>query len=189
MMKKISLFILLLFPLLTVAQQEANAEIFWNNLKQHCGKAFEGTITQAPANDDFRGKKLVMHVLSCEDNTIRIPFFVGEDRSRTWVLSLDNQRIQLKHDHRHQDGSEDEITQYGGTASNSGLANLQVFPADVFTAELLPPAASNVWWITLENDSFSYNLKRIGSDRIFTVTFDLKNSVETPEAPWGWEKK
>lgn len=186
-MKTRILFVLLLFPIFAMAQQETPAEIFWNNLKQHCGKAYEGSVTAAPENDDFRGHKLVMHVLSCKDNTIRIPFFVGEDRSRTWVLSLENDRIQLKHDHRLEDGSEDEITQYGGRASNSGLANLQVFPADEFTAELLPPAASNVWWITLEDDHFSYNLKRIGTDRVFTVTFDLQTSIKTPEAPWGWD--
>lgn len=188
-MKTRILCFLLLFPMLAVAQQKRNAEIFWNNLMQHCGKAYEGSVTVAPENDDFRGKKLVMHIRSCEDNTIRIPFFVGEDRSRTWVLSLENNRIELKHDHRLEDGSEDEITQYGGRASNSGLANLQVFPADKFTAELLPPAASNVWWITLEDDRFTYNLKRIGTDREFTVTFDLETSINTPEAPWGWKQE
>src|SRR5690606_7850917 len=126
--------------------------------------------------------------LACERNSIRIPFFVGEDRSRTWALTLEDNRIELKHDHRHEDGSEDEITQYGGTASNSGLASLQVFPADEFTAELLPAAASNVWWIGLDEDRFSYSLKRIGTDRIFTVSFDLKNPIEAPEAPWGWQE-
>src|SRR5690554_3853420 len=147
-MKTRFLSILLLFPIFAMAQQQTNAEIFWNNLKQHCGKTYEGSVTQAPENDDFQGKKLVMHVRSCEDKTIRIPFFVGEDRSRTWVLSLDeNQHIKLKHDHRHPDGSEEEVTQYGGTSSNSGLPELQMFPADTETAALIPQAATNVWWI------------------------------------------
>ena len=76
---------------------------------------------------------------------------------------------------------------YGGTAANHGLADLQVFPADPETAELLPLAASNVWWVTLSDTTFSYNLKRIGTDRLFTVEFDLTAPVETPAAPWGWE--
>ena len=48
-----------------------------------------------------------MHVRSCEENRIRIPFFVGDDKSRTWVLTFDSDQIQLKHNHRHEDGSVD----------------------------------------------------------------------------------
>ena len=55
-----------------------------------------------------------MHVRSCKDKTIRIPFFVGDDKSRTWVFTMSKSNlITLKHDHRHKDGSEDKITQYG----------------------------------------------------------------------------
>ena len=168
--------------------QNSPAEEFWHNLQDHCGKSYEGTIRQGMGNDDFDGKTLIMHVRSCEENEIRIPFFVGENRSRTWILRLQDGKIQLKHDHRKPDGSEDKITQYGGTASNTGLANIQVFPADDETAELIPAAATNVWWVTLNEDIFSYNLKRIGSKSNFTVEFDLTKSLETPEAPWGWEE-
>ena len=120
-----SLFLVFMFQLVC-AQKESGAKQFWNTLKQHCGKTFEGTITAgATPNDPFVGKKLVMHVRSCEENRIRIPFFVGDDKSRTWVLTFDNDQIQLKHDHRHEDGSEDKITQYGGKSPNSGLPNIQ----------------------------------------------------------------
>ena len=128
-----------------------------------------------------------MHVRNCDENTIRIPFFVGDDKSRTWVFTYKNDRIQLKHDHRHEDGSEDKVTQYGGTTSNSGSATLQFFPADQQTCDLIPNAAANVWWITLDETSFTYNLRRIGSDRLFTVKFDLTKTVPTPSAPWGWK--
>ena len=171
-----------------MAQGETGAEQFWSTLQKHCGKAYEGQLTEGAGGDAFTGKKLVMHVRSCDDNTIRIPFFVGDDKSRTWVLTLDNQRITLKHDHRDEDGSEDEVTQYGGTASNSGLPGIQVFPADMQTTAIIPAAATNVWWITLDDNEFSYNLRRLGSDRLFTVKFDLKQTVEEPDAPWGWEK-
>ena len=94
-------------------------------------------------------------------------------------------RQKLKHDHRHEDGSEDEITQYGGIASNHGLSNLQTFPADEFTAELIPAAASNVWWIEIEDGkTFTYNLRRLGTDRYFSIQFDLTTEIETPPAPW-----
>ncbi|HEV7382793.1 MAG TPA: hypothetical protein VGN64_23520 [Dyadobacter sp.] len=186
-MKNIIAVLLIFSSLTALAQDKSQAVKFWETLQRHCGKSFEGSLTSTPANDDFAGKKLVMHVRSCEEKTIRIPFFVGEDRSRTWVLTLENDRIQLKHDHRHADGSEDKVTQYGGKATNTGSAEIQVFPADQQTTDLLPQAATNVWWITLNKKSFSYNLRRMGSDRLFTVTFDLSQTVENPAAPWGWK--
>jgi hypothetical protein len=92
----------------------------------------------------------------------------------------------LKHDHRHEDGSEDQITQYGGIASNTGMAGIQFFPADQETADLIPYAANNVWWITIDEISFTYNLRRIGSDRLFSVKFDLTKEVLSPGPAWGW---
>lgn len=180
-------YFLFFFSTVSMAQNSPTEE-FWHNLQDHCGKSYEGTISQGMGNDDFDGKTLIIHVRSCEENEIRIPFFVGENRSPTWILRLRDSKIQLKHDHRKPDGSEDKITQYGGTASNNGLANIQVFPADEETAELIPAAATNVWWVTLDKEIFSYNLKRIGSKSNFTVEFDLSKPLDTPEVPWGWEE-
>ena len=170
-----------------LAQETQTSVKFWDSLKAHCGKSYEGEIVAGgKKGDGFTGKKLIMHVRSCKENTIRIPFFVGDDKSRTWVFTInDDKIIKLKHDHRHKDGSEDTITQYGGESSNVGLANVQVFPADVETAKLIPAAATNIWWVTLDKSSFTYNLKRIGTDRLFTVKFDLTKETETPSAPWG----
>ena len=167
------------------AQQVPGSVKFWENLMKHCGKSYEGEILAGKDNEAFMGKRLVMHVRSCEGNVIRIPFFVGDDKSRTWVFTLENNLIQLKHDHRNEDGSEDEITQYGGTSTNTGLEEIQFFPADQETADLIAYASHNVWWVTLDENSFSYNLRRVGSDRLFTVKFDLTKEVETPPAPWG----
>lgn len=170
-----------------LAQEKSGAKQFWETLKTHCGNSFEGQITEGPTNDNFRGKRLVMHIRSCNENTIKIPFFVGDDQSRTWVLTLQNDRITLKHDHRHEDGSEDKVTQYGGTTPNSGLPGIQIFPADQQTCDLIAYASNNVWWITVDGTSFTYNLRRIGSDRVFSVNFDLTKTIENPSAPWGWK--
>ena len=184
---KAQLYFLLLIPMNFYAQDQIPSEKFWSQLKAHCGKAYQGEIISGGvAGDGFTGKKLVMHVRSCENNTIRIPFFVGEDRSRTWVLQMNSDKIMsLKHDHRHADGTEEKVTQYGGTSSNIGLENLQMFPADAHTTQMLPKAATNVWWFTIDAESFTYNLRRIGSDRLFTVRFDLNQAIATPSAPWG----
>ena len=183
-MKKI--LILLLFPIQIFAQEIPNSVEFWNTLKNHCGKAYEGKIVEGgKEGDGFTGEKLVMHVSLCEENIIRIPFFVGENKSRTWVFTLsDDNLITLKHDHRHKDGSEDKITQYGGTNANTGLPNIQIFHADQETAVLIPAASSNVWWVTLMDSKFTYNLRRIGNNRFFSVEFDLSKEIERPGKPW-----
>jgi hypothetical protein len=187
MLRSIILILIVSFSVKLHAQDKNGAVQFWEVLQKHCGNAYEGTLSETASNDAFTGKKLVMHVRACEGNVIRIPFFVGEDKSRTWFLKLEDNRITLKHDHRHEDGTEDKVTQYGGTASNPGLSNIQVFPADAYTAELIPAAATNVWWITINENEFSYNLRRIGSDRLFIVKFDLTKKISAPSAPWGWK--
>ena len=185
-MKKLITFTFLLFYFVSFSQENETIQ-FWNSLKELCGKAYEGSLELPEDDKQFGGKKLVMHVRSCSKNIIKIPFFVGDDKSRTWVLTFQNDRILLKHDHRHEDGSEDEITMYGGKTTNTGQASIQVFPADEETKKLIPAASSNVWWITLSAKEYTYNLRRLGTDRVFRVVFDLTKEVTIPEAPWGWK--
>lgn len=178
-----------LCPVLARAQAEPPNTVFWRELQKLCGKAYTGTLAAAPADDTtFKDKSLVMHVRACEPDRIRIPFFVGDDRSRTWVLTRMKDRILLKHDHRHKDGTPDAVTMYGGLSTNIGLPTRQMFPADQETANTIPAAAPNVWWIELvPGEHFSYNLRRMGSERHFSIKFDLKTTVAAPEAPWGWK--
>jgi len=163
--------------------------IFWKELNLLCGKSFEGNIIAGSANDTtFAEKKLIMHVRKCSENEIKIPFFVGEDRSRTWILTRTEQGIILKHDHRHNDGTPDKVTMYGGHTSNYGSKIRQVFPADKETAVMLPAAIGNVWWIDIiPGESYIYNLRRVNTNRLFSISFDLKTSIENPGPPWGWK--
>ncbi|WP_420573506.1 hypothetical protein [Kordia sp.] len=186
---KLKIVILFCCVSLTALSQEITpAKKFWNSLQSHCGKAYEGILELPKEDKDFGGKKLVMHVRKCTENEIKIPFFVGEDKSRTWILSYKNDRITLKHDHRHKDGSEDKINFYGGTASNTGKADIQVFPADAKTQKMIPAAATNVWWITIDESRFTYNLRRLGTDRVFKVVMDLTKTIQKPSTPWGWKE-
>ena len=170
------------------AEPSAQAQ-FWEALESLCGQAFAGTLTEnEPPSDDFDGQVLGMHVRECSDDEIRVPFFVGEDRSRTWVFtpSDEGRSLRLKHDHRHEDGTEDAVTQYGGDTTDPGSATVQSFPADDFTAELVPAAATNVWTVELvPGQLFAYQLRRAGTDRRFRVEFDLSQPIATPPAPWG----
>ena len=189
MKPSILIILLLSISFQIYAQEKPACEIFWESLTKHCGKSYEGmVITPILENDPFAGKKLVMQVVDCGDGFIHISFFVGEDKSRTWVLTMEDGLITLKHDHRHEDGSPDKVTQYGGTSSNAGMPGIQFFPADQETANLIPASATNVWWIVLDETSFTYNLRRMGTDRFFSVKFDLTKEVESPGPAWGWEK-
>ncbi|WP_269532734.1 hypothetical protein [Chitinimonas sp. BJYL2] len=164
---------------------EQPADRFLKNLASLCGKAFEGKLVEGNTSDKtFADKKLVMHVRECGDTVVRVPFHVGDDHSRTWVISRTDTGLRLKHDHRHADGSEDAVTQYGGDTSDAGTDTLQAFPADAHTAKLIPAAATNVWRVeVVPGERFSYRLQR--GERRFRVDFDLTQAVALPPAPWG----
>ena len=165
-------------------------DAFFARLATLCGKAFEGRIVSPPvaADASFAGKKLVMHVRECSRDTIRIPFHVGDDRSRTWVVTRTATGLRLKHDHRHQDGSEDAQTQYGGDTQTPGTATRQSFPADAYSRDLfirgnIPQSATNVWAMEVAPAIFAYELSR--PSRFFRVDFDLTRPVSPPPPPWG----
>ncbi len=130
-----------------------------------------------------------MHVRECEVDTLRIPFHVGDDRSRTWVLTRTGRGLRLQHDHRHRDGTPDILTMYGGDTQGSGTAGRQEFPVDVFsqalfTREQRAASLTNVWAMEIEpHRTFAYELARPG--RLFRVEFDLSRPVALPPAPWG----
>lgn len=160
---------------------------FWRNLESLCGGAYEGRIVEdTTGNPDFAARPLVMHVRTCEPGRILVPFHVGENRSRTWVFTQTDSGLRLKHDHRHSDGTEEDLTQYGGDTRTAGTSRKQEFHADEHTATLLPPAATNVWTVEiLPGRIFSYALRREGTDRRFRVEFDLTRPVDPPPDPWG----
>jgi hypothetical protein len=174
----------------TPALEETPRDLFLANLAGLCGKAFEGRIASPPVEADaaFAGKRLVMHVRGCSSDEIRIPFHVGEDRSRTWVISRTGAGLRLKHDHRHSDGSEDKLTKYGGDTMGEGTARRQEFPADdfskaLFVRENIPASTANVWAMEADGRVFAYELRRPG--RFFRVEFDLGRPVSPPPPPWG----
>lgn len=160
------------------ASAQTAADRFFDRLGSLCGQSFKGQVmTDDPADDAFRKAELVMTVARCDAREIRIPFRVGEDRSRTWVITrLGEGRLRLKHDHRHPDGVEDELSRYGGETLEAGSDTAQSFPADaesraLFTRLDRAVSNSNVWSLELDPDRFTYQLARPG--RLFRVSFDL----------------
>ena len=174
------------------------ADAFLAALATHCGQAFAGRIVAnepaSPEPDAFEGKPLVMHVRGCDDPTreLLVPFHVGDDHSRTWVITRTDGGLRLKHDHRHEDGSPDEQTMYGGETASAGTAVRQEFPVDAESIELFgrtgaDVSTTNTWAMEIEPGSrFLYELSRPGG-RLFQVEFDLATPVAEPPAPWGSE--
>src|SRR5688572_19982384 len=141
----------------TARSDDSAQDTFFARLGAYCGRAFEGRIVSPPVEADaaFAGERLVAHVRTCSDDGIRIPFHVGEDRSRTWVVTRTASGLRLKHDHRHEDGSEDRLTQYGGDTAGEGSAARQEFPADAWSKDLFrregsPQSVTNVWAIEIK---------------------------------------
>ncbi len=162
---------------------------FFAAIAAQCGKAFEGRLVSTDeADKDFAAERLVMEVRSCKEAEIRVPFHVGEDRSRTWVITRTDAGLRLKHDHRHEDGESDAVTMYGGDAAAPGTATRQEFPVDaysidLFTREGLTASVTNVWAIEATPTLFAYELRR--ENRFFRVEFDLTAPVANPPEPWG----
>lgn len=171
---------------------QSNAqEAFFSQIAAHCGKAFAGKVVSGDSADSaFSGKSLVMHVRECSDTELKIPFHVGEDHSRTWVLTKTAQGLRLKHDHRHQDGTEDAVTMYGGDTIDAGTMQKQSFPIDKesidnFIKNGLTQSVTNVWHVEISPTVFSYQLTR--ENRNFKVDFDLTQAAALPPTPWGHE--
>jgi hypothetical protein len=169
-------------------------DAWWESVQALCGQAFAGEMARYDAAMDtaWLNRDVIMHVRECTPGEIRIPLHVGEDRSRTWVLTRTADGIRLKHDHRHADGTEDETTQYGGDTVAQGTANRQEFPADEYSRELFlaqghTAGVDNVWIMEVHpGERFVYNLTRPNRD--FRADFDLTRPVTAPPPPWGSER-
>ncbi|MFU8894940.1 MAG: hypothetical protein ACNA8J_01000 [Gammaproteobacteria bacterium] len=171
------------------------ADAFLERLASHCGESFAGKIVAnkpAMLDDPFAGQPLVMHVRECSPTEVRVPLHVGNNHSRTWILTRTDAGLRLKHDHRHEDGSDDAVTMYGGESTKPGTAVRQVFPIDeysiaMFLREGLDISVTNIWAMEIEpGERFLYELARPEQGRLFQVEFDLATPVATPPTPWGY---
>jgi hypothetical protein len=158
-------------PLVSIPTHDA----FFDLIAKHCGKAYEGKVVFDNDPSPAFANKLVMHVRACSDSELQVPFHVGDDASRTWIITKTGSGLSLKHDHREKDGSDDSLTMYGGHTVDAGYNNVQSFPADQYSKELfvnlgIPQSVGNTWQMFIYEDKFSYRLIRQG--REFRVELD-----------------
>lgn len=156
---------------------------FFNNLKSLCGQTFVGeTVYPEDPDHDFAGKKLVATVEGCGARNITIPFSVGEDTSRTWVITATYDGLLFKHSHQNPDGSHHDVSFYGGFAADykgqKGTQYKQYFPADERTAEMIPDAKTNAWMMEFkpETQELVYYLERHGKPR-YKAVLKLKDEA------------
>lgn len=153
------------FILLSFSARAQGKAAFFRELQSKKGKTFYGKaiyMLDTTKANDFWGKELSFTITKL-NGELRMPFNVGENKSRTWILRKTKGRLELKHDHRHEDGKPDSISNYGGMSDpENGTKYIQYFPADEFTAKLIPAAAGNRWILQFSPDmkKFYYILER-----------------------------
>ena len=173
----------------TVPARAPQQDAFMASLNALCGQRFLGRVVTTDAADaDFARSRLVMHVRDCSADEVRIPFHVGDDTSRTWVISRNGGGgLTLKHDHRDPEGRPDGLHWYGGDTTSAGTANRQEFPVDEFSIELFNAgnaavSTTNVWAVEVHPGRvYAYELRR--ANRHLRVEFDLTQPLIQVAAP------
>jgi|SRR6056297_2225166 len=151
-------------------------EAFFANLFSLCGETFIGESTFPDDPDhDLVNTELRATVETCTEEQIKVDFLRdGDTWHATWVLEKREDGLHLSHDHigdkQYEEGEEPQ-TGYGGYANNSGNEYQQYFPADEYTAEIIPEAETNVWMMQYnpEEETFVYALERNQEPRFRAV--------------------
>lgn len=160
-------------------------------LSAHCGDTFPGQLVLEPEGDAMlTGTELLLaHFRHCDGEEVRIPFHIeiedtgAWDSSRTWYVMRASSGLELRHDHRMADGSEDSRTWYGGLTMGAGSAQRQDFASKERTAAAGVPVG---WRIEIEPGvHYRYGTTYDGSYD-WMIEFDLAApyAEEVPQA-WG----
>jgi len=173
-----------------VPRSAPSQEQFYARLRALCGHAYEGRVVSSEAADrEMAAARLVIQVRSCSDERLVIPFHVGNDHGRIWIVSRTPTGLHLRHEHRRADGSEEPVSGYGGDSDGPGNPRRQQFAADQASRDLFvradtPASITNVWAIEIvPGRMLAYELRRPG--RFFRAEFDLSRPAAAPPPPWG----
>ncbi len=157
-------------------------EAFFANLSGLCGETFMGDgVYPDDPDHPLVDTGLRNYVSECTDDLVRIELYrnEGEYWHGAWVLEKRAGGLHLFHDHLGDERTEEDLDGashgYGGYASLDGTATRQYFPADDVTAEMIPPAATNVWMMEMDLDegTFVYYLERDDEPR-FRAEMELR---------------
>ncbi len=167
-------------------------ESFWDDLARHCGNAYPGGLTLEPPGDEMLTgtEELIVHFRECGEEELRLPFHIeieetGEwDRSRTWVFIRNPDGLELRHDHRRPDGTDDDVTWYGAVSTDPGTPQRQEFLSAQRTEE---SGYERGWRVEIvPGERYTYGTTRRG-EWSWRVDFDLTDPIPPPPPPWGFE--
>jgi hypothetical protein len=185
----VSLVVVGCAPLQAPASPEPHTA-FLANLGLHCGQAYPGRLTLEPPGDEMLTgtEQLVVHFRRCTPDRLELPFHIEKeadgswDRSRTWVFMRGAEGLELRHDHRHADGTPEDNTWYGATTASPGTPHRQEF----ILADRRAPDGSPLGWRVeiVPGERYTYGTIR-GAAWTWRVDFDLTRAVPAPPAPWG----
>jgi hypothetical protein len=150
---------------------------FFASLSSHCGHSLHGRLVTNDAQDAaLIGKPVVGRFAACTASEVRIFTAFGDDTSRTWVISRTPIGLRLKHLHLNKDGTEDEVSGYGGDATTPGTAKRQEFPPDAFSRDLFarrerPWDTAKAFWAAEARPSefYAHELRDPASGRFFRL--------------------
>ncbi len=192
-MKRSLLLLSAVFIFIACSSEDKHYDLFFNQLADHCGNAYPGGLTLEPEGDDMLTgtEMLIVHFRECDENQLKQPFHIelededDWDRSRTWIYTRHDDGLELRHDHRNRDGSDDDVTMYGGFSVGDGTAMRQEFQSVERTEET---GIFRGWRIEIvPGDRYTYGTIR-GEEWSWRVDFDLSEPLdEVPPAPWGHE--
>ena len=168
-------------------------ELFFTALAEQCGNAYPGGLTLEPPGDDMLTgtELLIVHFRECDENQLKLPFHIelegteDWDRSRTWIFTKHEDRLEIRHDHRKPDGTDDDVTMYGGHSVEGGSALRYEFKSIPRTEET---GIFRGWRVEIvPGERYTYGTIR-GEDWSWRIDFDLNEPLaELPPAPWGHE--
>lgn len=165
-------------------------QAFWDNVQEHCGNAYAGRVGDATPyySAVAEAEQLRIHIRECSDSLTHISLHVDDNHSRNLMLTKTRTTLRLKHDHRYEDGTEEEISQYGGDAPAPGLETRQIFQADEHTESILPNRFDNFWFLhQMDDETFAYGVHWPKHGHSIRLEFDVSETVDAPPAPWGYE--
>jgi hypothetical protein len=170
------------------AQNESG---FLANYERYCGHAYAGENTHLDLGENhvLEGASLLMILDHCVEDEVRIPFYVNDDRSRTWIVQETERGLHLSHDHRYPDGTEHDANMYGGYADHEGDALTQYFPADERTIQDRPGREINRWAKSFDHEAERYYYRLYLRDTLrYEAVFDLSSPLPVDVADTDYDQ-
>jgi len=118
--------------------------------------------------------KIWLEVAQCNQKEIRMPIYINEKIYRTLILSQDQSNYILRHENKRSDGTQAEISMYGGQTDGKKDAFLLLFPADGYSRQLLGAELNYAWSLAFTSDksTLSYMIENNGKLTL-QIDFDL----------------